>query len=39
MGLGVFLFIVAVIVLASLQYQVDLKVLHDDYEEWKHRRK
>ena len=39
MGLGVFLFIVAVIVLASLQYQIDLKCLRDDYEKWKHRRK
>ncbi len=39
MGLGVFLFIVAVIVLASVQYRVDLKCLNKDYEEWKHRRK
>jgi hypothetical protein len=36
----IFLFILAVIVLASLQYQADLKSLHDDYEKWKkHRRK
>jgi hypothetical protein len=39
MGLGVFLFILAIIVLASVQYQVDLKVLHDDYEEWKKNRR
>ena len=39
MGLGVFLFIVAVIVLASVQYQVDLKCLRDDYERWKKNRR
>jgi hypothetical protein len=37
--MGVFLFILVVIVLASLQYEVDLKSLHDDYEKWKHRRR
>jgi hypothetical protein len=35
----IFLIVLAVIVLASLQYQVDLKVLHDDYERWKRNRK
>ena len=39
MGLGVFLFIVAVIVFASLQYQVDLTCLRDDYERWKRNRR
>ena len=34
-----FLFIFAVIVLASLQYQVDLKYLNNDYERWKRNRK
>jgi hypothetical protein len=38
MGLGVFLFILVIIVFASLQYQIDLKYLHDDYQEWKKRR-
>ena len=39
MGLGVFLFILAIIVLASLQYQIDLDYLNKDYEKWKHRRR
>jgi hypothetical protein len=39
MGLGIFLFVVAVILLASLQFHVDTKRLHDDYEEWKHNRR
>lgn len=34
-----FLFLLAVIVLASLQYQIDLTYLNRDYERWKHRRK
>jgi len=38
MGIGLFLFIVAAIVLVSLEYQIDLKCLHDDYQEWKNRR-
>ena len=33
-----FLLILAILVLASLQYQIDLKCLHDDYEEWKRRK-
>jgi hypothetical protein len=33
----IFLLILAVIVLASLQYEADLKFLNDDYEKWKHR--
>jgi hypothetical protein len=39
MGLGVFLFIVAVIVFASVQEQVDLKCLRDDYQEGKKNRR
>jgi hypothetical protein len=39
MGLGVFLFILAVIVFASLEYQIDLNRLNKDYEEWKKRRR
>ena len=39
MGIGVFLFIVAIIVLASFQYHADMKYLKDDYEKWKHKRK
>jgi hypothetical protein len=35
----ILLLILAVIVLASLQYQVDLKSLRDDYEKWKRRRR
>jgi hypothetical protein len=35
----IFLFILAVVVLASLQYEVDVKYLNDDYEKWKHCRK
>jgi hypothetical protein len=34
-----FLFIVAILVLASLQEWADLKCLKKDYQEWKHRRK
>ncbi len=37
--MGIVLFIVAVIVLASLQYQIDLKCLRDDYERWKKNRR
>ena len=39
MGLGVFLFILAILVLASLQYQIDLDYLNKDYEEWKKNRR
>jgi hypothetical protein len=39
MGLGIFVFIVAVIVLASFQYHSDMKRLHDDYEDWKNNRR
>ncbi len=39
MCLGFFLFVVAVIVLASLQYQVDRNRLNEDYEHWKNNRK
>jgi hypothetical protein len=35
----VFLLILAVIVLASLQYEADQKSLHDDYERWKRNRR
>jgi hypothetical protein len=35
----IFLFILAILVLASLQEWADLKSLHDDYERWKHRRR
>jgi hypothetical protein len=35
----IFLFILAVVVLASLQYEVDVKSLHDNYERWKRNRK
>jgi hypothetical protein len=33
-----FLLILAILVLASLQYEADLKYLNDDYEEWKRRK-
>ena len=39
MGIGLFLIILAVIVLASWQNQVNVKYLNDDYEEWKKNRK
>jgi len=39
MGIGLFLIILAVIVLASWQNQVDVKCLNDDYEKWKNNRK
>jgi hypothetical protein len=39
MGIGVFLFITAVVVLASLLYRADLKILNKDYEEWKNNRR
>jgi len=35
----IFLLILAIVVLASLQYEVDLKSLRDDYEEWKRNRR
>jgi hypothetical protein len=35
----VFLLILAIVVLASLQYEVDLTYLNRDYQEWKHRRR
>ena len=35
----IFLFILVVIVLASLQYQIDLDYLKRDYERWKRNRK
>jgi hypothetical protein len=33
------LLILAILVLASLQYETDLKVLNDDYEDWKKNRR
>ena len=39
MGLGLFLFVVAVVVLASLQYRADLTTINRDYEEWKRNRR
>ena len=39
MGLGVFLFIVAVIASASLEYQIDLNCLNKNYEEWEKNRR
>ena len=39
MGPGVFLFILVIIVFASLEYQIDLNRLNKDYEEWKKRRR
>jgi hypothetical protein len=39
MGIGIVLFIVAVIVLASWQYRADLNRLNKDYEEWKNNRR
>jgi hypothetical protein len=35
----IFLFILGIIVLASLQYEADVKSLHDDYERWKRNRR
>jgi Tfp pilus assembly protein PilX len=35
----IFLLVVALIVLASLQYQVDQRRIHDDYEDWKNNRR
>jgi len=35
MGIGVFLFVVAIIVLVSMQYRADMNRLNKDYEEWK----
>jgi hypothetical protein len=37
--MGIVLFILAVIVLASLQYQIDLNRLNKDYQEWKKNRR
>jgi hypothetical protein len=37
--MGILLLILAIIMLASLQYEADLKVLHDDYERWKRNRR
>jgi hypothetical protein len=39
MGIGVFLFVAAVIVLASMQYHANMNRLHDDYEDWKNNRR
>jgi hypothetical protein len=39
MGLGCFLFVVTVVVLASLQYRIDQNYIHDDYERWKRNRR
>jgi hypothetical protein len=39
MGLEIFLFIVAIIVLASMQFHTDVNRLNKDYEEWKNNRK
>jgi len=39
MGLGIFLFVVAVILLSSWQYRADMNRLNNDYEKWKHNRK
>jgi hypothetical protein len=34
-----FLLVVALVVLASWQYQVDQRRIHDDYEDWKNNRR
>lgn len=39
MGLGFFLFVAAVLLLASLQYQADRNRLDDDYRRWKNNRR
>jgi hypothetical protein len=39
MGLGCFLFVVAVVVLASLQYRIDQNCVNKDYENWKRNRR
>jgi hypothetical protein len=39
MGLGIFVFIVAIIVLASMQYHADQNRLNNDYEDWKNNRR
>ena len=39
MGIGLFLIVLAVIVLSSWQYQANVKYLNDDYEKWKKNRK
>jgi heme/copper-type cytochrome/quinol oxidase subunit 2 len=39
MGVGLFLIVLAVIVLASWQYRADVKFLNDDYERWKKNRR
>lgn len=35
MGLGLFALIIAAVVFASFQYEVDRKYINDDYERWK----
>ena len=37
--MGIFIFIIAVILLASLEYRADLDRLNQDYERWKKNRK
>ncbi len=39
MGIGVFLFIILIILLASFQYHADVNRIHDDYEDWKNNRR
>ena len=39
MGIGVFLLIVAVIVLAWLQHKANSKIIKQDYEDWKSNRR
>ena len=35
MGIGVFLFVLAVVLLASLQFHADQNRIKNDYEKWK----
>ena len=37
--MGIFLLVVALIVLASLQYRADQDQIRSDYEEWKNNRR
>jgi hypothetical protein len=39
MGLGIFSFILAVVLLASLNYQADSDRIQRDYQRWKNNRK
>ena len=39
MGFGVFLIVIAVVVLASLQNRTDRNFLNKEYEDWKNKRR